>query len=808
MKFSISWLNDYTPIEMDPADLADALTMAGLEVESVTDRYAYLDSVLVGCIEEINPHPNADKLTLCRVTLGDRRLTVVCGAPNVEPGMLAPLALPGTVLADGSTLEKSVIRGEPSEGMLCSEAELGLGADKSGILTLEPSLTLGAKLSDALGKVDTVYEMDLTPNRPDCLGIIGIAREIAAIQNTPLKYPDTTLVDKKDTLADLSSVQVEAPDHCPRYAARLIENIKIESSPFWLQDRLLSVGLRPISNIVDITNFVMMEACQPLHAFDFDRLAENRIVVRTANAGETFTTLDGKERKLSPEMLMICDGEKPVAIGGVMGGLNSEIEMDSTRVLIESAYFSPNSIRKTSKSLGLNTDASHRFERGIDPRGTIVALNRAARLMIEITGGKLIDGVIDAHPGPQELKRLVLSTQKTNRLLGTRLTRNDIGELLSSIEFSVEPQKDDAGKDALIVQAPSFRVDITRPEDLMEEVARRSGYNNIPTTYPLMPADARSPSRAIDIRNQIKAVMTGFGFMEAITYSFMPKAACDHLRLNGDDARRSLVNILNPLTEDQAVMRTSILPGLLETVRHNFSQHIKDLKLFEIGKIFVNTSADALPVETEMLVGLWTGSRRDPSWHSKQTACDFFDIKGISEGLLGALKLEAVKFTALSEDTCTYTRPGHSARILAGQVPLGIVGELHPEVLTHFDLPQQVFIFELDVEQMTHLIPQATESQPIPKFPAVFRDITIHISQEVETQHLLDTLAGLKQELVEGLELLDVFAGDPIPAGKKSVSMRITYRSTRKTLEDEDVHDLHKSMADKLVKTFDATLPA
>ena len=806
MKFSISWLSDYTPIELDPADLAEALTMAGLEVESVTDRYAYLDSVFVGRIEEVNPHPNADKLKLCQVASGKNRFTVVCGAPNVEAGMLAPLALPGTVLADGTILEESVIRGAPSKGMLCSEAELGLGPDKSGIMTLEPSLAIGAKLNRALDKKDTIFELDLTPNRPDCLSIIGIAREIAAIQKTPLKYPDYTLVDKSGAIADLTSVQIEAPEHCPRYAARLIENIKIEPSPFWLQDRLLSVGLRPINNIVDVTNFVMMETCQPLHAFDFDRLAENRIVVRTANAGEIFTTLDGKDRKLGPEMLMICDGQKPVAIGGVMGGLNSEIETDSTRVLIESAYFSPNSIRKTSKSLGLNTDASHRFERGIDPQGTIAALNRAARLMIEISGGKLIDGVIDAHPRPQKSKPVVLSTKNTNRLLGTRLARSDIGRLLSSIGFSVEVQKDD--EDALSVQAPSFRVDISRPEDLMEEVARLSGYNNIPTTYPLIPAYARSPSRTIDLRNRIKSMMTGFGFMEAITYSFMPKAACDYLRLSDDDARRSLVDILNPLTEEQAVMRTSILPGLLETVRYNSSQQIKDLKLFEIGNIFIHTAADTLPDETEMMVGLWTGSRHNPSWHSKGTPCDFYDIKGTAEGLLQALRIEGIKFTALSADECTYTRPGYSARIMADGKPLGIVGELHPEVLTRFDLPQKVFIFELDVEQMMPLIPEAIESQPIPKFPAIFRDITIHIDKRIETQQLLEALEDRKPELVESLELLDVFEGDPIPADKKSVSMRITYRSTSKTLEDEDVHDLHKSMADRLLKTFDATFPA
>jgi len=807
MKVSISWLKDYTSIEMDPAGLADALTMAGLEVESVTNRYGYLNSVVVGRIDEINPHPNADKLKICRVSIDDRQFSVVCGAPNVKTGMLAPLALPGTVFPDGSVLENTVIRGEPSEGMLCSEAEICLGADKSGIMTLASSLKIGAKLEIALGLADTAFELDLTPNRPDCLSVIGIAREVAAIQNTALTYPDYTLADEKDSLSALTSVTIEAPDHCPRYAARLVENITIEPSPFWLKDRLLSVGLRPINNIVDITNFVMMETGQPLHAFDFDRLAENRIVVRTAHAGETFTTLDNKEHPLGSEMLMICDGEKAVAIGGVMGGLNSEIEPETKRVLIESAYFSPNSIRKTSKALGLSTDASHRFERGIDPQGTIAALNRAARYMLEIGRGRLIDGIIDAHPKPQKSKRLVLSTKQTNRLLGTQLTRDEIGKLLDSLEFEVKPQKDETRKDALIVQAPSFRVDITRPEDLMEEVARRSGYNNVPTTFPLMPADARSQSKEIDLRNRIRYVMTGLGFTEAITYSFMSKAACDHLRLKRDDECRSLVDILNPLSEDQAVMRTSIIPGLLETVSHNAAQQIKDLKLFEIGKIFIHTAPDALPDENEMLVGLWTGSRQDPSWHGKETACDFYDIKGTAEGLFHALKLDGIRFTALPEDACTYTRPGHSARIFAGDVSLGIVGEIHPRVLATVDLKQRIFIFEIEVDRLRALISEIIQSQPIPKFPAVFRDITIHISKEIETQKLFDTIADFKQKLVERVDLLDVFGGDPIPPHKKSISMRVTYRSLNKTLVDEDVHDLHKSITDRLVKAFNATLP-
>ncbi|MBW2516822.1 MAG: phenylalanine--tRNA ligase subunit beta, partial [Deltaproteobacteria bacterium] len=419
MKVSLSWLKDYVSIQMDPADLAEALTMVGLEVESVSERYSYLDTVFVGRIDEIAPHPNADKLNLCRVDTGHGQISVVCGAPNIQIGMLSAVALPGTEFPEGFVLEKSIIRGQLSEGMLCSEGELGLGEDRSGIMTLDPSLSVGSKLTSALALSDTVFEIEITPNRPDCLSITGVAREIAAIQKLRLKYPDVKLVDNGNQIAERTSIKIEAPDHCPRYVARLLEDIKVKPSPFWLQDRLLSVGLRPINNIVDATNFVLIESGQPLHAFDFDRLAENRIVVRTASKGETFVTLDQKERVLDDDILMICDGQKPVAIGGVMGGLNSEIEESTTRVLLESAYFNPVSIRRTSKRLGLSTDAAYRFERGVDPEGQIVAANRAAKLMADLGAGRLISGLIDEYPKRQSVNSLKLSAKNTNRLLGT-----------------------------------------------------------------------------------------------------------------------------------------------------------------------------------------------------------------------------------------------------------------------------------------------------------------------------------------------------------------------------------------------------
>jgi len=807
MKVSLSWLNDYIDIQMDAADLADALTMVGLEVESVSNRYAYLQTVFVGRVAEVSPHPNADKLTICRVETGDRSRTVVCGAPNVSKGMLAPMALPGTVLPDGTRLEKSVIRGEKSDGMLCSQMELGIGIESSGIMALDPSLKVGDHFSEALGLEDTVFEFDLTPNRPDCLSVIGIAREIAAIQNTPLKYPDYSLTDKKDMISTLTSVKIEAPDHCPRYSARLVENIVVKPSPFWIQNRLLSVGLRPINNIVDITNYVLMETGQPLHAFDFDQLAQNRIVVKTAADGDKFVTLDQKERQLNSRMLMICDGEKQVAVGGVMGGLNSEIEDSTRRVLIEGAYFNPVSIRKTAKTLGLSTDASHRFERGVDPEGTDRAVNRAAKLMVEFGEGTLIEGLIDEYPQPQKIKSVSLSTARTHRLLGIHPDGSEIKKLLESIEFKVEQLTADNGDQQLVVVPPSFRVDISRPEDLMEEVARLSGYNNIPTTFPAMPAEARPPHRKLDLRNRLKDLMTGFGFSEAITYSFVAEASCDRLRLKAEDPRRNLIHILNPLSEDQAVMRTSLATGLIETAVYNTAQQVKNLKLFEIGKIFIKTESQDLPWEPEFLTALWTGSRHNSSWQGREIPCDFYDIKGVAEGLIGALKIDSIRFTAMPDGDCDYTRPGHTAQILAGDTSLGLVGEIHPQVREVFGLKQSAYIFELDLDKIISLTPHTIKSKPIPKFPAIYRDITIIIARGIETQTVLEAVENIREDLVENLHLFDVFEGDPIAAGKKSVSFRVTYRSSDKTLEDDDVNDLNKSITDKLLKAFDAALP-
>jgi len=803
MKFSLSWLRDYISIELEASDLAEKLTMAGLEVETVTDRYSYLETVLVGRIVSINVHPNADKLNLCNVDIGKRQIPVVCGAPNIYPGMLAPVALPGTLFPDGNLLEKSLIRGETSEGMLCSQAELGLGTDTSGIMKIEDGSAIGDNLAKALSLSDKVFDLDLTPNRPDCLSIIGIAREIAALYHTEINCPDTAISDPENNISAFTSITIEAPDHCPRYTARLLDGIKVGASPFWLQDRLLSIGLRPINNIVDITNFVLMETGQPLHAFDFDQLAENRIVVRMADNGERFVTLDQNERKLTNEMLMICDGRKPVALAGVMGGLNSEIEASTTRVLIESAYFDPAGIRKTAKTTGLNTEASHRFERGSDPENTFAAVNRAALLMAEIGGGDVVSGLLDEYPKLVQATSLSLSVTETNRLLGTKVNGDEIRSMLESIEFKVTINDDDN----LTVDVPSFRVDVIRPVDLMEEVARISGYNNIPTTFPMIPAEARRPVKRLEIRDRIKSIMNGFGFTESINYSFISELSCDRLRLEPGDPRRKVVKILNPLTEDQSVMRTSLVPGLLESMHRNLSKQVKTLKLFEIGNIFIGRGKDALPDEREVLTALWTGKRFDMSWHSKDVGCDFYDLKGVVDGTLQGLQIDNIGYTLLPDDLCCYTRPGFTARILFEKKELGLVGEVHPLVLQNYDLLQPAYIFEIEMENLFPLIPEYKQSEPLPKYPAVYRDITIIVDNGVESAAILASMKQAGEKLVESLSIFDIFQGEPIPPGKKSISFRIVYRSADATLEDDRVNNLHQKITKGLLEKFNASFP-
>jgi phenylalanyl-tRNA synthetase beta chain len=804
MKVSLSWLRSYVDAEMDVAEMAERLTRAGLEVDSVVDRFAWLADVRVGRVTEVSPHPNADRLSLCTVDSGGGKARVVCGAPNVRPGMLAPFAAPGVRFPTGRVLEKSAIRGETSEGMLCSAAELDLGGDASGLLELDAGLSVGAPLKEALGLRDPVLEIELTPNRPDCLSVLGVAREVAAFEGKRVRPPEFPMPPAVGSVFERTSVTIEDPEHCPRYAARMVENITVGPSPDWLRDRLLSVGLRPINNLVDVTNFVMMETGQPLHAFDYDRLEEGRIVVRTAEEGEKFTTLDGKERTLAGDMLMICDGKRPVAVGGVMGGLNSEIEDHTRNVLIESAYFDPVSIRRTAKRLGLSTDASHRFERGVDPEGTLRALDRAAALMAELGEGTLLEGTVDERPIVVGPKPIALGAGAVNRHLGTRLDREEIAQYLRSIEFEAVPEPD---PDRLTVTPPSFRVDVTRPEDLMEEVARLWGYDRIPVTFPALPAEGAPPAPRVELRNRLRDRMAGFGFAEAVSYSFIDPAAMDRLRIGPEDDRRRRLPILNPISEEMAVMRTTLLPGLLDAARRNLAHGNRDLRLFEVGKVFFSNGTDRLPDEFEWAGGLWTGLRAEAGWHTPDAPCDFFDLKGVLEALLTGLGVTGVRFTAPPDADCDALRPGHAAILRLDDAEIGRIGEVHPEARSAYDLGQPVFVFELNLEAIAHRTSDLPQAEPLPRFPAVYRDVTLVLDRAAEAADVLDRVRESGEPLVEDAWLFDVYEGEKIPAGRKSLSLRIVYRSPEETLTDERVSPVHERISAMLLEAFDAAFP-
>ena len=823
MKASLSWLKDYVGIENDIEVISEGLTMAGLEVEEVSNRYQYLDKVIVGRVLSVAPHPNADKLTLCTVSTGAEELMVVCGAPNVRADICVPFALPGAELPDGKLISKAEIRGVASNGMLCSKKELCLGTESGGIFIMDNDLVPGTKLVDALNVKDWVFDVSVTPNRPDCMSVIGIAREIAANKGLPLVIPEIEIDDTSSEINSLTSVTVESPDLCPRYTARMIRNITIKPSPFWLQERLMSVGQRPINNIVDITNYVMLETGQPLHAFDYDELNEKRIVVKKAGPNHEFVTLDGKKRTIPHDTCMICDGKKAVGIGGVMGGENSEVTAKTTTVLLESACFSPMSIRKTSKTLGLSTDASQRFERGVDPQGTVYALNKAALLMAELGDGELLSGLIDVNPVPHEVHPIDLSIKKTNRLIGSALSKDEIGGILKSIGFKVKVKDDDT----FSVTPPSFRVDVSQAADLMEEVARLWGYDNIQVTLPAISLETPRPENEIDMMDRARNIMTGLGFSEVINYSFIEEIAADKLCLNEDDERRAHVPLLNPLSNEQAIMRTSHLPGILDTVKRNISQQEKNIRIFEIGKIFLPREGEKLPYEPEIISAVLCGSLKDASWHENQIPADFYDMKGVLESFLtfmnvsanisytqvfdendaSYLKKDIFGFTAL---TTPYTKPGSTALVAAEfdvKKPLGIIGELHPRAAKHFDIKERVYLFEINLSSLYGLINNNHVARSLPKYPSVARDLTLIVDKSIEAEHIMKKIATCEESLVESVSLFAVYEKTPIPEGKISLSFRILYRSEKETLKDDKVTELHKSLSEKIIDFYNAGLP-
>ena len=800
MQISFKWLQSMVACKAKPDEIAHRLTMAGLEVEAIEPFQFGLEAIVVGRIQGIEKHPSVAHLQVCKVQIPDNILDVVCGAPNAAVGQLVPLALDGASLVDGTEIRSAEIHGVLSQGMICSESELGLGEDASGIMVLDGNLQLGIPLAEALQLNDLIYHIGITPNRADCLSVVGIAREVAALFGKRWSSPRVNVKETGPPVEALSSVTIEDPDLCPRYAARIVRNIKIKPSPLWMRQRLEAQGLRAINNIVDITNYVMMELGQPLHAFDYHRLDERRIVVRRATPNETFVTLDGQKHRLTGDMLLICDATRGVALAGIMGGLNSEITPETNTVLLESAYFQPAGTRRTAKGLGLSTESSYRFERGVDPEGVITALDRAAQLMVELGEGELASGRLDVYPLPVKLQPVELRVAKTNRFLGTNFSREEILKHLQSIQLKVSS----AGEDLLVVEPPSFRADLTREVDLMEEVARLAGYDLIPSALPV--ARLASAKRAEDqvIRQYTKETLVSLGFCEIVSYSFINPRAIDLLRLKNDDRRRQLLPLRNPLSEDQSVMRTSLVPNILETAARNQRQNNFDLRLVELSKVFFTQEGEELPEERFNLCGLLSGLRRPPGWYESSQAVDFFDAKGALEALCMHLGIRDLRWSAKSP--APYLNPEAAARIQAADLYLGDLGEVHPHVVESFDLKGPVYLFDLDFDLLMEKTVSEKKFQPLPRFPAINRDLAIVVADSVAAQDLLDYLEEHRPPYAESITLFDQYRGTQVAKDRKSLAFRITYRSAERSLTDLEVNEIHQDLSHQVVEAFEAHL--
>lgn len=802
MYLSINWLKDFIQYDLSPEALAEKLIMAGIEVEQISHSGAEWNNIVVGEIIDIKPHPQADKLSLTRMLAGDRTYPVVCGASNIAIGQKVPLALEGASLPGGIKIKETKIRGELSQGMLCSEQELALSQDASGIMILPPDKKSGEAFAQALGLSDTILDLSITPNRPDCLSVIGMAREIAAILDLPFIKPEIIVQENGESLESLTRVEIIDPDLCPRYTARIIANITIGPSPLWLRRRLETSGIRSINNAVDVTNYVLLEWGQPLHAFDFDLLAGHRIMVKKASAQERFVTLDGTERTLNPEALMICDGERPVALGGIMGGQNSEVHAETRRIFLESAYFLPASIRRTSRAINLKTEASLRFEKGVDIDGIIPSLNRAASLIAQLCRGTVARGIADCCPQALPASPpITLSTEKTRKIIGTSLADEEISRLLKRLQMSVH----NAGPHELQVIPPSFRVDIHESIDLVEEVARLNGYDQIPLTYPRTQISAKPASVTQRLSAFVREVMVSRGFYEVINYSFTDPALLSRLNLPEHDQRRKAVTILNPLSEEQSTLRTSLLPSLLVNLADNLRHKNTIIKLFEISTVFFADPSIAVPLEKKRFSGLMSGFRFDENWDLPRNKLDFFDIKGCVETLRDALSLSAVRF--MRENHEPFMHPHNFLSLAADDSRVGFLGEVHPEILDKFGIDQAAYIFDLDFDFICSSFSDKTAAfTPLPRHPAIYRDIALLVDERVTAEELYTTIAAFKNKLIEDVQLFDCFCGGTIPAGKKSLAYRVRYQSYSRNLTDDEVNKIQEKLIVHLKKEVGADL--
>lgn len=794
MLVPVKWIRDYVNIDMDTVEFADKMTMTGTKVELVEFLGKEISNVVVGQIKEITQHPNADKLVVCQVNVGEEELVQICtGAKNVSEGDYIPVAKVNSTLPGGIKIKKGKLRGEASHGMLCSADELGIDEhfvdekSKDGIYILNDmeNLVIGQDIKEFLGIDDAIIDFELTANRPDCRSMIGIAREAAVTIGEKIKYPE---IEVKACDEDIDfEVKVESPDLCMRYGARIIKDVKIEPSPYWMQRRLIEAGIRPINNIVDITNFVMLEQGQPLHAFDLNELPTGKIVVRNAVEGEKFTTLDEVERTLDKDMLVITDGEKPVAIAGVMGGLNSGIKDDTTAVLFEGAAFNADSIRLTSKKLGLRTEASGRYEKGVCTELSIIGVERACQLVEMLGAGRVLRGTVEDYPVKQAVQTLTVNPSRIIKNIGIDLSLDGFVKILEDLEFKCDLKS----ADEVVIEVPAFRLDIEQEADIYEEVARIYGFENIPSKQLEGNATAGVKTPKQKFMDKIKDTATSIGLYEILTYSFVSPKSLDKIKLPEDDKKRDYITLINPLGEDTSVMRTTMMPSMLNVLYTNVSRKVESGFAFECGHTF--TPQEGLPIETNHLcVGMYGKD------------VDFFVLKGALETILDAVGFE--NYEIIPETNNTTFHPGRCATIMYNNIYIGTFGEVHPEVIDNYNLGQRVYLAELDLDLIFENSDRTIIYNPLPKYPSTSRDIALLVKDDVIVKQIEDIIKANGEDLVESYKLFDVYKGSQIADGYKSIAYSIIYRSKDKTLTDEDVNKVHQNIIRELEEKLDAKL--
>ena len=797
MLISLNWLKQYIDLDgIEINEMENSLTMIGQEVEKIEIAGSNLENVVTAKIIEKEMHPDSDHLTVCKVDNGKEILQIVCGASNHKAGDKVVLAQIGARLSEDFVIKKGKIRGKESCGMLCSEVELGIGSDKDGIIILPEDAPVGVPFKDYLGINDTVFELEITPNRPDCLSHIGIARELSAYYGKELKYPETEIKSEiSEKTSDNVKVSIEDSNLSRRYVTRILKNVTVKESPKWLKERIEAVGLRSINNIVDVSNFILMEMNHPNHVFDLDKIEGNEIKVKSAVKGDKLVTLDEQERELEDGDIVICDSKKILALGGVMGGLDSEVTDNTKNILLEVAQFNPQNVRKTSRRLTLSSDSSYRFERGIDVEDSIKVINRLANLIQEVAGGEILNGYVDVYPVPHENKVAELNFERLNRFVGKVIPREKVIEILRNLEIDVK----DNGE-TLTLTAPSYRGDLELEQDYFEEVIRMYGFDNIENILPRVDINKNSTLDTTKLTDRVKTICASVGLKEVINYSFIPKDALQKLKFTGVSEDK-LIDISNPITEDFVTMRPTLLYSLIKNAKDNMNRNVSNIRFFEVSRTF--EKAEELAKE-DIKVGIILAGENDKTlWNPKPVHYDFYDLKGIVEEIFSKLKFQSF---SIKRSVQTEFHPGRSADIFVGKEYIGSFGEIHPDVLENFGLNKKtVLVAEFNIELIKKYINKPFVYQGIVKYPAVPRDLALVMNENILVGDVLKTIEKIDKK-VEKVELFDIYQGIGVEPGKKSVAISILLRDDSKTLEEKEINDIIDKILAKMKKDYMAEL--